>query len=180
MGKNIIDFIIHFGIKGLSAVVAGVKGLYAQFKNLVSIIKSSAKWVERLKKLLSSGLTIFGGLASIISQVITLWQMFKKSASEAAESAKEAAKKASDAWKNAKDAVWNYRREAYLKNKPTVDLRALDEKIARHQKLLQVMRDNAAWAAKIRELEARSAKNDRAVEQAKPDGALARGEITER
>lgn len=131
MGKNIIDFIIKFGLQGLPLVVDACKKVASAWTNIVTVIKSATSWVGKFKGVLRNLFVGFGTLASIISLAITAWQMFKNSASEAAESANKAAKKASDAWKNAKDAVLNYRREAYLKDKPTVDLRALDESIAR-------------------------------------------------
>lgn len=180
MGKNIIDFIIKFGLQGLPLVVDACKKVASAWTNIVTVIKSATSWVGKFKGVLSNLFVGFGTLASIISLAISAWQMFKNSASEAAESAKAAAKKASDAWKNAKDAVLNYRREAYLKDKPTVDLRALDESIARHERILQLMRDEASFAAKMREMEARAKGNERAAEQAKLDGALARGEMTDR
>lgn len=178
--NNVINFVIHATITGIETSVGKVKSLTASFKGMATITQVATGWMGKLKVAISGLFGFAGTLAQIISGVSAAWQMFRENADKAAEAAKEAAKKTIEAWNDAVKALKDYRDSAKLKDKSNEDIRLLDEKIARHQKLLQVMRDNAAWAAKIREMEARSAMNDRAVEQAKLDGALARGEITER
>lgn len=180
MDKNIINFVIQSTTTGVDAAGKVVEKLTHRITGTATAAKVATGWFGKLRFAISSFMGGIGILAQIISGVAAAWQMFRENADKAAEAAKEAAKKTIEAWNDAVKALKDYRDAAKLKDKSNEDIRLLDEKIARHQKLLQVMRDNAAWAAKIREMEARSAMNDRAVEQAKLDGALARGEITER
>lgn len=124
MGKNIIDFIIKFGLQGLPLVMDACKKVASAWKNIVSVIKSATSWVGKFKSVLNNLFMGFGTLASIISLAITAWQMFKKSASEAAEAAREALEKQKERLNNMAAALKNWTNSL----KETADLQGRLEK----------------------------------------------------
>lgn len=178
--NNVINFVIHATITGIETSVGKIKSLTASFKGMATITQVATGWIGKLKVAISGLFGFVGTLAQIISGVAAAWQMFREKADKAAEAAKESAKKTIEAWKKAGLAVRDYQDSEDLKKQAEADIRLLDEKIARHQKVLQSMREEASFAAKVREMEARAEGNERAAKQAVLDGELARGEITDR